>query len=161
MTYPARTADYRKKIEKKAGRPPLYETPEELAAKFDEYFDRQDNQDRPYTVTGLCSFAGFLSRQSLYDYAGKPEFVDTIKKARMRIEERLAEELLTRKGSVVGLIFALKNMFPENWKDRQETTVDDPYNEQQALLPPRAKNMEEWTIWYQEVMGKRKVVTES
>jgi|GEM_PF-4777171 len=101
----------------------MYAEPEELEAVFEAYFERQDAAGRPYTVAGLCLAAGFASRQSLYDYAGKVGFVDVIEKARLRIEEHLNERLLLGQGAVVGAIFALNNTFPESWRDRHEREV--------------------------------------
>lgn len=111
-----------------AGRPPYYNTPEELAEQIDSYFDQfhlpqeegaemkpnpANNEFRP-TITGLCLFLGFESRQSFHDYQDKIEFSYTIKKARMRIEN-VYEQMLSNQ-SCTGSIFALKNM---GWDDKQ------------------------------------------
>jgi hypothetical protein len=58
---------------------------------------------------------GFESRQSFYDYEKEGEFSYTIKKARLRIEERYEQRL--HGNSPAGAIFALKNF---GWTDRQE-----------------------------------------
>ena len=67
------------------------------------------------TITGLCLFLGFESRQSFYAYEDKPEFSYTIKKARLLIETEYEEMLQT--GNTTGAIFALKNF---GWTDKQE-----------------------------------------
>jgi hypothetical protein len=64
------------------------------------------------TITGLCLFLGFCNRQSFYDYEKRPEFSDSIKSARTRIEMEYEEMLQT--GTPTGAIFALKNF---DWKD--------------------------------------------
>lgn len=111
------------------GRPPLYKTPEELQAKINQYFDigvnvrtvivgppnkRYDVTIKVPTITGLCQYCGFESRQSFYAYEDKPEFSYTIKKARLRIEQEYEEQLQI--GTPTGAIFALKNF---GWKDEQ------------------------------------------
>ena len=98
------------------GRPPKYNTPEEMQAAIDAYFDEEEIP----TVTGLALALGFDSRNALLYYeSDKPEFLGTIKKAKLRIEAHL-ERQLYRGSSVTGLIFNLKNNF--GWKDAQEYT---------------------------------------
>ena len=101
----------------KTGRPPKYETPQEMQASIDRYFAEEDVP----TVTGLALALGFDSRRSLLNYEIKDEFLPTIKKAKMRIESGYEKELISRNGSVTGLIFNLKNNF--NWKDAQEHNI--------------------------------------
>jgi len=96
-----------------AGRPPLFETSEDLQAKVDQYFDSEDDQHP--TITGLAYFLGFASRQSLYDYEKDGEFSYTVKRARLRIENEYEKAL--HKQSCAGAIFALKNF---GWADKQE-----------------------------------------
>jgi hypothetical protein len=100
-----------------AGRPPKYATPEELLAKADEYFK---TVQEPITITGLCLFLGFCSRQSLYDYIERPEFSYIAKRLKMRVEHAYEMELHGDKG-LAGPIFALKNM---GWKDTQEREIN-------------------------------------
>lgn len=110
------------------GRPPIYNNPEELQSKIDEYFDigmtRKQVEikgtsltitiDVP-TITGLIRYVGFESRQSFYDMEKREGFTYTIKRARQRIEQHY-EELLQR-GIGAGAIFALKNF---GWTDKTE-----------------------------------------
>jgi len=101
----------------KEGRPPYYETPEEMQAAIDDYFNSLTEEERP-TVTGMVYALGFNSRHGLDYYAQeKPQFLDTIKKAKLRIEMVL-EDTLYRGSSVTGVIFNLKNNF--GWKDEQK-----------------------------------------
>jgi len=124
------------------GRPPKYETEEELIAAVDAYFEYVegekheeeievknpktgkkekvkvelwDREPEPTTVTGLALFLGFCSRQSLADYEKVEKFSYIIKKAKMRVEFGYEKALQTQ--SPAGPIFALKNM---GWKDKQE-----------------------------------------
>lgn len=123
----------------KVGCPPMYKTPEEMQKKIDAYFesckgeyitdddgnlmtDKYGNpvktKERPLTITGLALAIGFTSRQALLNYEGKPEFVDTIKKAKA-IVEQYAEERLFDKDGVNGAKFNLSNNF-KGWSERQQ-----------------------------------------
>ena len=114
-------APHHQELGRSVGRPPMYENPSELGARFREYFERQEREKRPLTMAGLCLTAGFSSRQTLHNYEERPEFMDVVKKARLRVEEYLSECLLSgAQGSAVGAIFILKNIAPEYWKDRHE-----------------------------------------
>ena len=99
-----------------AGRPPFFETKEELDKKIQEYFDDCDRYDQPFTITGLALHLGFCSRQSLYDYEKKEEFSYSIKRAKAMVENAY-EKALSTSPSATGAIFALKNF---GWKDKQE-----------------------------------------
>lgn len=93
---------------------PFYETPEDLQKKIDDYFNIVPG-DENKTITGLCYFLGFESRQSFYDYEEKENFSYTIKRARLRIESRYEDRLF--ENSNAGAIFALKNF---GWTDKTE-----------------------------------------
>jgi len=94
----------------KNGRPPMYDDPNKLEKKINDYFKQEDEK---YTITGLCLFCGFESRQSFYEYENKEEFTYIIKRARMLIENMYEQRLQTN--APTGAIFALKNM---GWEDR-------------------------------------------
>lgn len=113
-----------------AGRPPIYDNPESLQKDIEEYFQvgvkkktvvigKPPNaytiEVEVPTITGLCYFLGFESRQSFYDYEERPEFSYTIKHARLFIEQHYEEMLQT--GNTIGAIFALKNF---GWTDKTE-----------------------------------------
>lgn len=110
------------------GRPPKYETPEEMQQKIDEYFEKgvrtreiligqgaakkKVNMPVP-TISGLVYHLGFSSRTSFYDYQTNKDFAYIVKRAALFIEMQY-EELL-QQGNVTGAIFALKNM---GWRDQ-------------------------------------------
>lgn len=98
------------------GRPPKYNNAEEMQLKIDKYFLDCDNNNEPYTVTGLA-LALDMSRQDLINYSNKEEFFDTIKKAKLKVENYL-EKRLIKDSSCTGIIFNLKNNY--GWKDKQE-----------------------------------------
>jgi len=114
----------------KGGRPPLFENEIKMQEAIDLYFNngvkkriivigKADNKqivEIPVpTITGLCYFLGFESRQSFYDYEKIPEFSYTVKRARLFIEQEYEEQLSY--GNTTGAIFALKNM---GWIDKKE-----------------------------------------
>jgi len=113
-----------------AGRPPKFDNPEVLQTQIEDYFqngvkvktviigkapNQQTVEIEVPTITGLCHYLGFESRQSFYAYEKQPEFSYTIKRARLFIEQHYEEMLQV--GNTTGAIFALKNF---DWKDKQE-----------------------------------------
>ena len=118
------------------GRPPTYKTAEEMQEKIDEYFKScegtvltDDNGDvltdkrgnvvvvgkRPPTITGLALALGFTSRQSLLNYQAKKKFMDTITRAKARVEMYTEERLFDKDGAS-GAKFSLENNF-KGWKE--------------------------------------------
>jgi len=112
------------------GRPPKYETPEELQAKITDYFEngiiyrkvvvgppnnRQVQKIPVITITGLVLHCGFCDRSAFYAYEKKEEFKHTIKTARTFIEREYEGYLQNGGGSAA--IFALKNF---GWEDKTE-----------------------------------------
>lgn len=129
------------------GRPPLFETPEQLDEAIEDYFkkcvpepvmysnsdgDQEPVRDsrgnpvfiqHPPTTAGLALHLGYASRQSLYDQPGRSEeFSYIIKKAITRIEN-IHEQNLSSSGSPVGSIFWLKN---HQWADKTEMGLTGP-----------------------------------
>ena len=123
----------------KVGCPPMYKTPEEMQAVIDKYFedcegeyirDEEGNIEtdkhghpvktkaRPLTITGLALALGFTTRQALLNYEGKEEFVDTVKRAKAKVEQ-YAEERLFDKDGVNGAKFNLSNNF-KGWSEKQQ-----------------------------------------
>ena len=79
---------------------------------------RTDYYEHP-TILGMCRHLD-MTRETLCNYSKEPEFIDTIKKAKAKIEDYL-EHQLHRKDQVTGIIFNLKNNF--GWKDKHETEI--------------------------------------
>ncbi len=117
------------------GRPPYYTDVKTLQSKIDSYFsDCPDKRtisigegttEIPvYTISGLAYYLGFETRKSFYDYEGKVEFLNTLKRARLRIEMVYEQNL--HFNNATGSIFALKNL---GWQDKTEvdhTTAGKP-----------------------------------
>lgn len=129
--------------ENKGGRPPFYNTAEEMQKVIDEYFEsckgemRYDDNGlvyrdkyglpiffdvKPPTITGLALALGFTSRQALLNYQAKDEFVDTIMRAKAKVEQ-YAEERLFDKDGANGAKFSLANNF-DGWKEKKEIEAD-------------------------------------
>lgn len=102
-----------------AGRPRKYESPDEMQALIDDYFNTRTPDD-PVTITGLMYHLDFTSRQSFYDYEKFGEFAYILKRARQRVEiyyEKLSQRT---EGQVTGPIFALKQF---GWTDKTEQVM--------------------------------------
>lgn len=95
------------------GRPLKFGSPEELQIRIDDYFNTVPIAE--WTITGLAIHLDTY-RQTLLNYEAKDDFVDTIKKAKQRVEN--SYELDLKKHGRTGTIFALKNF---DWKDKLET----------------------------------------
>lgn len=123
------------KLRTKHGANGLFDGTKELESAIDEYFkkgvklrqvevgtsDKKQVIEIPIpTITGLCFYIGFASRQSFYDLEKNKDFSYTIKRARLFIEQEYEEQL--HFGNVTGAIFALKNM---GWIDKTERGYTD------------------------------------
>ena len=136
------------------GRPPMYKSKEEIQEKIDKYFEECEGKvledkdgnpilnkyggviiigSKPPTVTGLALALGFSTRQSLLNYQAQDEFLDTITRAKSRVEQYAEERLFDRDGSH-GAQFSLRNNF-KGWKSKDieeaedTSTVDDGFME--------------------------------
>src|SRR5690606_33495659 len=96
------------------GRPLIFETPEELQAAIDSYFETCDREtiavfhkqldrktgspvtmdvSKPYTVEGLAIHLG-VHRETILNYRDRPEFFDIIMRAREKITQSKIERAL-------------------------------------------------------------------
>ena len=111
------------------GRPKAYTKVEVMQQKLDEYFEKCDKNEEPYTITGLA-LALDLDRKSINNYAKDSEFFPTIKKAKLKVENYL-EKRLINDSSATGIIFNLKNNY--GWSDKQEIqhsgNINNPFSE--------------------------------
>jgi hypothetical protein len=125
----------------KMARPLKFKSVKELQSKIDEYFEScfetvviknkkgnpVFNEDgtaqtekrltRPFTITGLALHLN-TTRDVLLDYEDREEFSNTIKKAKLRIEN-FAEEQLFGSKNTAGVIFNLVNNY-SRWSNKQE-----------------------------------------
>jgi len=90
-----------------------YKTAEELRQAVNLYFDECDDNQSPYTISGLCLHIGF-TRDAFFRHTYDTELGDVVNQARLLIEQQHELRLLTTK-KPTGTIFALKNL---GWSDR-------------------------------------------
>ncbi|MDD4843202.1 MAG: terminase small subunit [Anaerotignum sp.] len=128
----------------KGGRPPKYKCKEEIEGLIETYFEECEGipwldeegkplqadkgfiiykkRPKPPTVTGLALALGFSTRLSLLNYQAKPEFMNTITRAKTFIEEYAERRLFDREG-VQGAKFSLINNF-KGWSDKPKDDSD-------------------------------------
>lgn len=80
----------------------------------EEYFAKCKAEGESVLLTGLILALGLSSRESLDEYGRRPEFSDSVKKAKVRVEMEYERRLSST--SPTGAIFALKNF---GWRDQQ------------------------------------------
>lgn len=118
-------------------RPMMYKTVAELQEAIDRYFkqcqgeplldanghvltDKKGNPVLigaiPPTITGLALALGFNSRQTLLNYQGRKQFMDTITRAKSRCEAYTEQRLFDKDGAR-GAEFSLKYNY--RWEDPQ------------------------------------------
>lgn len=122
------------------GRPRKYNNAEEMQTIIDKYFKDCEGEMlinketgeiiydkygqpvwikvKPPTVTGLALALGFNSRTTLLNYQDEIEFMNTVTRAKARVEA-YAESRLFDKDGANGAKFSLANNF-RDWKDKQE-----------------------------------------
>lgn len=101
------------------GRPKKFTDVEELEIKIEAFFKFCEDKCYPFTIHGLCVSLG-CTRDTLCEYEKKPEFSDTIKRAKEKIRWYVEKELFLGKNPG-GMIFWLKNN--AGWKDEQHQKV--------------------------------------
>lgn len=116
------------------GRPPCFETPEELMAKVVRYFENVEAVHGRYgipTKAGLIAELG-CSRDSYNEYKKKEGFSDTIKRAEKAIEMAWVERLAAPV-QATGAIFYLKNAFAykDQIHNKNEDTIKIDVNDKQ------------------------------
>lgn len=95
------------------GRPLKFKTVEELQERINSYFELTPKEE--WTITGLAYHLDTY-RQTLLNYEERDEFLDAIKKAKLKVEN--GYEIDLKKNGRTGTIFALKNF---GWQDKTET----------------------------------------
>lgn len=112
------------------GRKMKYTDVELFQKKVDDYFNMCDEEEKPYTMSGLAYYLD-LDRKSLLNYSKNEKFFPTIKKAKQKVEMML-EEQLYRLGNNSGVIFNLKNNF--GWIDKVDYNNNDELNKLDKIL---------------------------
>ncbi len=97
------------------GRKRIIGSSKEFDRRAQAYFDQCRENNEPVLLTGLIYALGLSSRESLDEYGRRPEFSDSVKRAKLLVE--MAYENRLGLSSPTGAIFALKNF---GWKDKAE-----------------------------------------
>jgi hypothetical protein len=105
------------------GRPAIFKNSTEMANAIQTYFESTKNSSGKYrpTIEGMVFHIGLGSRQSLKQYADKPEFNDVIRAAKGFIKSCYEENLYGF--AWAGASFALRNIGKEDWKDEIHSDV--------------------------------------
>ena len=102
-----------------AGRPRIIKSVKQFEKLAGAYFESCEARGEPLLLMGLILAVGLSSRESLDEYGRRPEFSDSVKRAKARIEMEYERKLLAN--NPTGAIFALKNF---GWTDRQQVDAD-------------------------------------
>lgn len=97
------------------GRPPKFSSVEQLESLIESYFEDCKQRNEPPFITEMCVWLD-TSRKVLLEYENKPEFSNTIKRAKQRCEAAIEKGMLTNKMNATGAIFNLKNNY--GWEER-------------------------------------------
>lgn len=98
------------------GRPRIIKSVRQFNELVKAYFTECEERNEQPLLTGLILGLGLSSRESLDEYGRRPEFSDSVKRAKLRIEMAY-ERNLPKSRTPAGIIFALKNF---GWKDKQD-----------------------------------------
>lgn len=104
-----------------AGRPRKIQSVEQFEELAENYIKTTHESGEPLTLLGLVLALGLSSRESLDEYGRRPEFSDSVKRAKAFVELEYEKRLFGN--NATGPIFALKNF---GWKDRSETEISGP-----------------------------------
>lgn len=121
-------------------RPLKFETVEKLEEMIESYFVNCDQEKEPYTITGLALWLD-TNRETLLNYEERPEFFDTIKRAKLKCENWVEKGLLKNQVNATAGIFNLKNNY--GWKDKTETDITtdgDKIETGVIILPSKNEN---------------------
>src|SRR3990167_624058 len=117
------------------GRPLKFETEEILKELIESYFNNTPKDE--WTITGLA-LALDTSRKVLVEYEDKDEFSNTVKKAKLIVEN--GYEIDLKKHGRSGTIFALKNF---DWKDKTEQDINLSGADKLGSMFDKAKKLDE------------------
>jgi hypothetical protein len=105
----------------KLGRPLKFQSAKEIDEASEKYFAQCIEEEKPFTITGLCIALGTF-RNVLMDYQdGKYDAVDAdysnaIKRAKLKCEQYAESQVFTGRNPA-GAIFVLKNY---GWTDKTD-----------------------------------------
>lgn len=112
--------------------PRKYDKVEDMQAAITTYINKQFSEGRPLTIQGLTLALGFKTRKSLLDYEGYTDdedipFLNTIKRAKLFVENYKVEGALSGLLNPTTVIFDLKNN--SGYKDKTEVEIEKSKND--------------------------------
>lgn len=113
------------------GRPPKFETPEELEIKIEEFFNHCEKIEDIPDVEGLAVFLD-TTRKTLLDYEKKEEFSYTIKRCKDKIFYK--KKQLAFKGKLNPTVFIFDAKNNHEYTDKQE--YDHTTGGEKINIPP-------------------------
>ena len=105
-----------------AGRPLKFQSVEEMQEIIDSYFLHCDENNKPYTMSGLASWLE-TDRALLCRYEQKDKFYNTIKNAKRKVETQFEERALMGEYNPTISIFLMKNNF--GYQDKVDVRVGE------------------------------------
>ncbi len=99
----------------------MFTNAQDMQKLIDAYFAYCDERDKPGNMSGLAYYLGFSSRQSLWEYSQKPEFADTLTRARLKVEADTVDCGMQGRGNANFVMFNLMNNFNGAGHDRWES----------------------------------------
>lgn len=130
------------------GRPRAFKSPREMAERLAEFLVETEgrivekltkdgkiaelHEPGPILIECFCDFCG-ISKTTFYNYADKPEFRPLIDNIRGKVEKYLAVQCVEGKAGNKA-DFILKNMFGNNWKDKNISEFDISNDLKKALV---------------------------
>jgi len=125
----------KKKTKNPEGRPPKFNSVEELMARFSQYIDYCAEERMIPTKAGLMLSFG-LSRQGYNEYKNKPKFSDALREIEFAVEDAWLQQL-AKSGVATGAIFYLKNAFHTDYRDKVETDITSNGEQLHVYIPTR------------------------
>ena len=118
-------------MEKKKGRTKIFNSPEEMQSRLDEYYRHAKQNGEPLTMVGFCAYAG-LTDDTFKNYERNDVFFGTVKKARAIFLNDLQKNALIGKYNPAVSIFLMKANYglsdkPENESDDKTVNINIKY----------------------------------
>lgn len=98
-----------------------YKSKKKLQEGINNYFEKCDKDNRPYSMSGLAYHLG-IDRVTLINYGKTESYFTLIKDAKDRVQAQIEENALCGKGNATFSIFNLKNNY--GWKDETSVNVE-------------------------------------
>jgi hypothetical protein len=113
------------------GRPPKFETPEDLENQIELFFDYCEEVDEVPDVEGLAVYLD-TTRKTLWEYEKKDEFSNTIKRCKDKIFHK--KKQLAFKGKINPTVFIFDAKNNHEYTDKQE--LDHTSQGEKINIPP-------------------------